>query len=121
LDDEENVKMEEELQIIDRDNAKLDFKQVFWYWTNYNVDWQSIYGNKILDEPDLICDLMGIDIGVLHKKLEMDGKCRLLLVMASCCSKGQLGALNAKGYAERCNSAGKLVLTKWNSYQMFAF
>jgi hypothetical protein len=29
--------------------------------------------------------------------------------------------LNAKGYAERCNSAGKLVLTKWNSYQMFAF
>ncbi len=41
LDYEENVKMEEELQSIDRDNAKKDFKQVFWYWTNYNVDWQS--------------------------------------------------------------------------------
>jgi hypothetical protein len=27
--DEENVKMEEELQIIDRDNAKLDFKRMF--------------------------------------------------------------------------------------------
>jgi hypothetical protein len=60
LDDEENVKMEEELQIIDRDNAKLDFKKVFWYWRNYNVDWQSIYGNKILDEPDLIHDLIAL-------------------------------------------------------------
>jgi hypothetical protein len=45
----------------------------------------------------------------------MDGKCRLLLVMASC-SKGQLGALNAKGYDEKCNSAGKLVLTEENSF-----
>jgi hypothetical protein len=38
---------------------------------------------------------VGIDIGVLYKKLFLDDKCRLLPVIASC-SKGQLGALNAE-------------------------
>ena len=38
----------------------------------------------------------------------------LLPVMATC-SIGQLGALNAEGYAERVNSMGKLILTDCNS------
>jgi hypothetical protein len=115
LDEEPPEKTEEELQKLDKDKAKEAFKKVFKYWRNYKVNWHDLYAEKKLPkESDLIGDLIGIDIGNLYKKLEKDKKCGLLPLMASC-SKGQLGALNAEGYAEHCNSVGKQVLSEGNT------
>ena len=79
------------------------------------VDWHSVYNDKGLPEEfDLICDMMGFDIGVLYQNLESNPKCGLLLLMASC-SKGKLGALNSESYAEHVNSIGKQILTNGNT------
>ena len=50
--------------------------------------------------PDMVADLMPLDIGVLMSKLQADQSLGLIPLMAGC-SSYQLGALNAESFCER--------------------
>ena len=59
---------------------------------------------------------MALDMGSLYARLAVSGESDfgLLPLMAGCCD-GQIGALNAESYAERVNSAAKLIANTGNS------
>lgn len=118
-DESVQVMTEADIQAEDRTAAAQEYKRVASKWVKLEVDWSQHYPD-MPEKPDIISDLMGLDIGKLYKKLETEkdskgrSKYGLLPVMASC-SYGQLGALNAESYAERVNSIGKLVCAEGNS------
>lgn len=111
---------EEEKQKQDAEEAKLEFRKVVKKWRHKKVNWRELYPDEKLPEGrlDLIRDLMKLDIGVLYKDIQKNDQSRstygMLPLMASCC-QGQVGALNAESFAERCNSTGKLILSEGNS------
>ena len=86
LSDEEICKLaEEELQEQDKQAVQVEFKQVFKSWIKHEVNWHELHTDKNVPEhPDVIGDLMGLDIGILCKKLESDKHFGLLPMMASC-------------------------------------
>ena len=122
-DEGKKQKTEEQLEAEDCEIASVEYKRVMKNWCSLQVDWSSIY-SAIPEKPDLIEDLMRVDIGVLYNNLQAaeakrvcNGKQSLygLLPVMAACSIGKLGALNAEGYAEHVNSMGKLILTDGNS------
>ena len=86
-----------------------------------SFDWNNIGEEQKLNipkQPDLVRDLLKIDVLQLYEKMIKTDKNRskygFLALMAGC-SEGQVGALNAESYAERVNSVAKLVLTEGNT------
>jgi hypothetical protein len=110
---------EEELVEQDKSNAMNEFQKVLKKWLRHDVPWKTLYPDQVeTDTPDLVKDLMKLDMGVVYKQIiqeDKDRKCFGFLPLMASCSKGQIGALNAESYAERMNSMGKLVLTDGNS------
>ena len=98
-------------------NADLEVK--FRAWRNHlaKVDWRKVGSNVSIRDPlapDMI-ELMGMNICVFYKGLD-EGSSNFghLPGMASC-SKGQLGALNARSLCERCLSCANLAAIDKNT------
>ena len=81
------------------------------------MDWSKVDEKVTIENPDALdmFELMEIDISALYKGLDEGGiQYGYLPAMASC-SKGQLGALNAESFCERCLSCANMVVTDGNT------
>ena len=65
-------------------------------------------------KPDVVHDLMPLDMRTLYTQLTGNKSLGLIPLMASC-SKGQIGALNAESFCERVLSQSNLVMTDGNT------
>ena len=66
-------------------------------------------------EPDLVRDLMPLDIGKLYKSGKLADKRFGLIPHMASCSKGELGVLNAESFCERVLSQSNCVTTEGNT------
>jgi hypothetical protein len=110
---------EDDQQTIDAGKAKTEFMASLRNWFQMKTNWKEHYPEEnIPTNPDLLVDLMKLDIGRIYRALQKEDPRRrkygFLPYMASC-SIAQLGALNAESYAERVNSAAKLIMTDANT------
>lgn len=68
-EEEEEEESEETLQKRDAESAAKECRSVLKRWWSYEVNWHEIYPNEGLPEkPDLIADLMPLDIGLLTRR-----------------------------------------------------
>ena len=101
-----------------RQQLRDEFNIKFASWRRYpsTMDWSKVDGNVSLRDkaaPDML-ELMGMDIGAMYNDLSSDAKYGHFPAMAAS-SKGQLGALNAESFCERCLSCANLVVTDGNT------
>ena len=98
--------------------ATNEFKHVSSAWNKYatQLRWKDLYPG-LPNEPDLVDDLMTLDLKTLMVELEKvnssesNKNCFGYLPLMASCSKCQLGALNSQSYAERINSVANLIVT----------
>jgi hypothetical protein len=64
--------------------------------------------------PDML-ELMGMNVSMLYKELDEGGFVFGHLPAMASCAKGQIGALNAESFRERCLSCANLVVTDGNT------
>ncbi len=123
--DDEDLDVGEEDTDVDICEEKVkellnqEFPVKFRAWRNKPaaVDWNTVDDKVTLRDPSApdMFDLMGMDISSLYKGLDEGGiQYGYLPAMASC-SKGQLGALNAESFCERCLSCANMVVTEGNT------
>ncbi len=99
-------------------SAEFDVK--FRAWRNHppKVNWGKVDPNFSIRDPTApdMLELMGMNISSLYKRLEEEGVSDFghLPAMASC-AKGQLGALNAESFCERCLSCANLIVIDGNT------
>ena len=96
-----------------------EFPGKFRAWRNKPaaVVWSKVDDTVTLRDPSSpnMFELMGIDTSKLYKGLDEGGiQYGYLPAMASC-SKGQLGALNAESFCERCLSCANMVVSDGNT------
>ena len=109
---------EQQQILLDTVAATNEFKIVSRAWMKYarQVPWKALYSD-LPNEPDLVEDLMKIDLKNLMDKLEevnasdSNQNCFGYLPLMASCSKCQLGALNSQSFAERINSVANLIVT----------
>jgi hypothetical protein len=100
---------------IDENYAVAEFERVIRAYAEYEVPWQTLYPSIPIDKsPDLMRDLMGVDMKVVMDHLnKLNGDNRFGLIPLMCrASVLQLGSLSSQSFSERMNSAGKNVVTK---------
>jgi hypothetical protein len=100
-------------------DANIEFDSAFKKWKRYSPDWLKLYPslNGRGTNLSLIDDFMPLDLKPMYDHLEKEnkgGKFGYLPLMMGC-SVGQLGALNAESFAERVNSAAKLLVDDKNT------
>jgi hypothetical protein len=82
------------------------------------VNWSNVDPSVTIRDPSApdMLELMGMNISALYKRLEEEGGSTFghLPTMTSC-AKGQLGALNAESFCERCMSCANLDVTEGNT------
>ena len=108
---------EQQQILLDTVAATNEFKIVSRAWMKYarQVPWKALYSD-LPNEPDLVEDLMKIDLKNLMDKLEevnasdSNQNCFGYLPLMASCSKCQLGALNSQSFAERINSVANLIV-----------
>jgi hypothetical protein len=94
-----------------------EFEKVFSKWRRQAIPWGELYPNEAnlrVEKPDLIDDLMHLDMGVVYNSLLKQPEFGSLPLMASC-SRGQLGNLNAESFCERILSCVNTVVTPGNT------
>ena len=84
-------------------------------WKQYQPDYKKLFPGiiKTNENLDLIDDLLVLDMKPILEDIiskNKDGQYGYIPLMMSC-SSGQLGALNAESFAERINSAAKILVT----------
>ena len=83
------------------------------------IDWKKEFPSATLPaQPDLVTDLLHLDVGKLYKKISANDEGRRMYGfipdMASC-SSAQIGALNAESFCERVLSCANLVIDEGNT------
>ena len=108
---------DEEVRAKDENDAEIEFQGAFKKWKKYSPDWLELYPTLKGYDANLIDDFMPLDLKPMLDHLEKENKGGkfgyLPLIMG--CSVGQLGALNAESFAERVNSAAKLLIDDKNT------
>ena len=95
-------------------NRKTEFDNVIKLWIRYMPDWKTLYPEELGDKTTIVVtDLDRVDLKVLMEDIGENHNYGLLPFMMKS-SRGQLGALNAKSFSERINSASKIVLDEGN-------
>ena len=100
-----------------RHQLETEFVSKFRAWRVHpaKVDWKKVDASvNVRDSsaPDML-ELMAMNVASLYKDLDK-GQFGHLPAMASC-SKGQIGALNAESFCERCLSCANLIITEGNT------
>jgi len=118
-DDLHVLPSDEEIRAKDAIDANIEFDSAFKKWKRYSPDWLKLYPslNGRGTNLSLIDDFMPLDLKPMYDHLEKEnkgGKFGYLPLMMGC-SVGQLGALNAESFAERVNSAAKLLVDDKNT------
>jgi hypothetical protein len=122
MNDDEDMDAEtsdEDILAKDIEDASIEFRSAFKQWKRYAPDWLKIYPslNDRGINLSIIDDFMALDLKPMIddiKKENKAGKFGYLPLMMGC-SVGQLGALNAESFAERVNSAAKLLIDDKNT------
>ena len=118
-DDLHVLPSDEEIRAKDAIDANIEFDSAFKKWKRHSPDWLKSHPslNGRGTNLSLIDDFMPLDLKPMHDHLEKENKGGnfgyLPLMMG--CSVGQLGALNAESFAERVNSAAKLLIYDKNT------
>ena len=69
-------------------------------------------------KPDIVTDLLPLDVGKLYKKISANDAGRRMygfIPEMAACSFAQIGALNAESFCERVLSCANLVIDKGNT------
>ena len=113
------VEVEESMDVV-KEQLRDEFDVKFRAWRGHpaKINWSKVDPNvEIRDpsSPDML-ELMGMNISALYRRLEENDHSQFghIPVMASC-SKGQVGALNAESFCERCMSCANLVVDEGNT------
>ncbi|KAI9344980.1 hypothetical protein BDR26DRAFT_932541 [Obelidium mucronatum] len=122
--DDEDDCSEDELPVLppmfqfNKEAARIEGVECFKRWRTMDINWNSFFPNVPSTDPDLVDDLMDIDIGLVYNNiLELDPKREKygFLPLMATCSKGQIGALPAESYCERMLSCANSILTEGNT------
>ena len=95
--------------------------QVFKNWKLLvnMIDWAAQFPDaKLPAEPDLVNDLMELDMGEFYRKLmgsDPHQRTYGFTPLMATFSSGQIGALNGESFCERVLSAGNLVVDEGNT------
>jgi hypothetical protein len=116
IDERGNANVDDEELNMDLLKQQLDaeFYSKFRAWRAHpaKVDWSKVDSNFAIQDPSTpdMLELMALNVGPLYKGLDKE-QFGHLPAMASC-SKGQIGALNAESFCERCLSCANLIVTE---------
>jgi len=103
------------------EGLKIEARKVWKNWTHLlrTIDWCKQFPDAELPEkPDIVFDLMELDMGVFYRKLiksDPDRKIYGHIPFMASCSYASIGALNAESFCERVLSAANLVVTDGNT------
>ena len=88
-------------------------------WKRLQIDWRKEFpAAKLPANPDLVTDLLHLDVGKLYKKIaanDTDRRMYGFIPHMAACSFAQIGALNAESFCERMLSCANLVIDEGNT------
>jgi hypothetical protein len=97
----------------------VEFDIKFRAWRNHpaKINWSKVDSNVVIRDPlapDML-ELMGMNVSSLYQGLDEGGSQFGHLPAMASCAKGQIGALNAESFCERCLSCANLIVTDGNT------
>ena len=115
-DDKEQGNMTDaEFLSTTRLNGRDEFDRVIKLWIKYMPDWKKLFPGELGGKEIIAAtNLINVDLKVIVDDIGVKHPYGLIPFMMKC-GRGQLGALNAESYAERINSACKVVMDEGNT------